>query len=47
LNIKGLPFTIKGIEIDNEKIIFDKDLLELENGLVVDKDFTEIHFIGI
>ena len=47
INVKGLPFDIKGIEIDNEKIMFDKDLLDYHNGLVVDKDFTEIHFIGV
>ena len=47
INLKGLPFKIKGIEIDNEKIIFDKESLILENGLEVDKDFTELHFIGI
>jgi alpha-glucosidase len=47
INIKGLPFNIKGIEIDKETILFDKASLDLENGLVVHKDFTEIHFIGV
>jgi alpha-glucosidase len=46
-NFKGLPFKIKGVEIDNETIIFDKNLLDLESGIIIDKDFTELHLIGV
>ncbi|MNE51984.1 hypothetical protein D3C80_1466380 [compost metagenome] len=46
INLIGLPFKIKRIEIDNEKFSFSKKVLELENHLIVDKEFTELHIIG-
>ncbi len=47
IELIGLPFTIKEIEIDNEvvpleSIQFDKK----ENTIVVRKDFTELHIVG-
>jgi alpha-glucosidase len=46
INLIGLPFKIKRIEIDNEKFSFDKKVFELDNYLIVDKEFTELHIIG-
>jgi alpha-glucosidase len=43
----GLPFDVKGIEIDNEKILFDKEAINVAEGIVIDKDFTELHIIGV
>jgi alpha-glucosidase len=43
--LHGVPFIIKEIEIDNEKV----DLANFntkENSIVVSKEFTEIHIIG-
>jgi alpha-glucosidase len=46
INLIGLPFKIKKIEIDNEAISFDKKTLEMDNSLIVNKEFTELHIIG-
>ena len=46
LNLFGLPFKVKSIEIDNEKASFDKKVFEKENYLIVDKEFSELHFFG-
>jgi len=46
INLFGLPFKVKEIEIDNEKFIFDRKTLEKDNYLIVDKEFTELHIIG-
>jgi alpha-glucosidase len=46
INLFGLPFKVKEIEIDNEKFIFDRKTLENENYLIVDKEFTELHIFG-
>jgi alpha-glucosidase len=41
-----LPFKVKEIEIDNEKISFDINAFEKGNYLIVDKEFSELHIIG-
>lgn len=46
INLIGLPFKVTEIEIDNEKIEFDKISFELNNFLLVDKEFNELHIIG-
>jgi alpha-glucosidase len=46
INLFGLPFKVKEIQIDNEKISFDKKTLDSENYLIIDKEFTELHIIG-
>lgn len=46
INLFGLPFKVKEIEIDNEKISFDFNTFEKENYLIVDKEFSELHIIG-
>jgi alpha-glucosidase len=46
INLFGLPFKVKKIEIDNEQILFDKKTFEKGNYLIVDKEFTELHIIG-
>jgi alpha-glucosidase len=46
INLFGLPFNVKEIEIDNEKIAFDRKTFEKENYLIVDKEFTELHIFG-
>jgi alpha-glucosidase len=45
INLFGLPFKIKTIEVDNE-IIEINDVSTSENTLIIDKDFTELHLIG-
>ena len=46
INLKGLPFKVKRIEIDNEKI--DLNTIQSDGGTTweIDKDFTELHIIG-
>jgi alpha-glucosidase len=46
INLKGLPFKVKKVEVDNEKIALDKLYLNGDNSIVIDKDFTELHLIG-
>jgi len=46
INLFGLPFGVKEIQIDNEKISFDKKIFDSEHYLIIDKEFTEIHIIG-
>lgn len=46
INLIGLPFKVTEIEIDNEKIVFDKEGFELNHFLIVDKEFNELHIIG-
>ncbi len=45
--IHGLPFKIKTIEFDNEEVSFDKVAFDGKHTLIVDKDFSELHFIGV
>jgi alpha-glucosidase len=47
INLKGLPFKVKKIEIDNEKVTLEKVQLNGDNFLIIDKDFSELHIIGI
>jgi alpha-glucosidase len=44
--LHGLPFKIGSIEIDNEKMDMEKFNTE-ENSIIVSKEFTEIHIIGL
>lgn len=44
--LHGLPFKISSIEIDNEKMNIEKFNAE-ENSIIVSKEFTEIHIIGL
>lgn len=46
INLIGLPFKVTEIEIDNEKITFDKIAFEEHHFLIVDKEFNELHIIG-
>jgi alpha-glucosidase len=46
INLHGLPFTVKSIELDNEVIPFEKVSFDGQNTLVIDKDFSELHLIG-
>ena len=46
INFYGLPFKIKKILIDKELITISKASFA-SNSLIVNKDFTEIHIIGI
>jgi alpha-glucosidase len=46
VNLKGLPFKVKRIEVDNEKITFEDVQFNGGNFLIIDKDFTEIHLFG-
>jgi alpha-glucosidase len=46
INLIGLPFKVKTIEIDNVEVPFDSFTLENDNYLIVDKEFTTFHIIG-
>ncbi len=46
INLIGLPFKVTEIEIDNEKVEFDKIIFESSHVLLVDKGFNELHIIG-
>ncbi|MFV8269351.1 glycoside hydrolase family 31 protein [Flavobacterium sp. GT2N3] len=46
INLIGLPFKVKMIEIDNVEVSFDKNTLENESYLIVDKEFTTFHITG-
>ncbi|KQO21351.1 glycosyl hydrolase [Flavobacterium sp. Leaf82] len=46
INLIGLPFKVAEIEIDNEKIEFDRINFEENGFLIVDKEFNELHIIG-
>ncbi|MFM2370025.1 MAG: hypothetical protein RL619_2342, partial [Bacteroidota bacterium] len=46
INLIGLPFKVKEIEIDNEKVSFDKKTFENDNYLIVNKEFSGLHIIG-
>ncbi|MFD0861643.1 glycoside hydrolase family 31 protein [Sungkyunkwania multivorans] len=46
IKLHGLPFKVKTIEFDNEEIPFEKVKLNGDNTLLIDKNFTELHFIG-
>ncbi len=46
INLIGLPFKVAEIEIDNERVLFDKESFEQNHFLLVDKGFNELHIIG-
>ena len=46
LNLHGLPFEIKEIQIDNEIISLDDLIINDTTSMVIDKNFSEIHLIG-
>ena len=46
INLIGLPFKVKKIEIDNVEVSFDSNLLENESYLIIDKGFTAFHITG-
>lgn len=46
INLIGLPFKVKMIEIDNVEVSFDRNTLENESYLIVDKGFTSFHITG-
>jgi alpha-glucosidase len=46
INFKGLPFKIKKIELDNEKISLEDVDFNGTDTLFLPKDFTELHLIG-
>ena len=46
LNIYGLPFEVKEIQLDNEVIDIKRLIVDEYSNIVIDKDFTELHIIG-
>lgn len=46
LRLHGLPFKIKYIEIDNEKVTLEEVKLNGNNIIYINKDFTELHITG-
>ncbi len=46
LNLKGLPFKIASIEVDNVKVPLKELKLNGDNSIEVKKDFTELHIAG-
>tara|TARA_R110002049_G_scaffold292252_3_gene476671 strand:- start:24366 stop:26768 length:2403 start_codon:yes stop_codon:yes gene_type:complete len=46
LNLHGLPFKIKKIEVDNVEILFKDIKLNGDNTLILDKEFTELHIMA-
>lgn len=47
INMNGLPFEVKSIEIDNVEIGFDDiDFDKSTNSFIVSKEFSEIHITG-
>ncbi|MFH6604932.1 glycoside hydrolase family 31 protein [Maribacter algicola] len=47
INLHGLPFKIKKIEVDNVKVALEELKLNGDNSIQITKDFTELHIIGI
>ena len=46
VNLHGLPFKIKAIEVDNVQVPLKELKLNGDNSIVITKDFTELHIIG-
>ncbi|MBR9845141.1 MAG: DUF4968 domain-containing protein [Algicola sp.] len=46
LNIYGLPFEVKEIQLDNEVIDIKRLIVGEQSNIVIDKDFSELHIIG-
>jgi alpha-glucosidase len=47
INLHGLPFKVKKIEIDNELVSFEKVHFDGKHTLIIDKEFSELHIIGL
>ncbi|WCO03036.1 glycoside hydrolase family 31 protein [Psychroserpens ponticola] len=47
LKIYGLPFEVKEIQLDNEIIDIKRLILDEYSNIVIDKDFSELHIIGV
>jgi len=45
LNLIGLPFEIKKIEIDNVEILYKDIKFTKDDKLIIDKDFNELHIM--
>jgi alpha-glucosidase len=46
INLIGFPFKVKSIEVDNEEVPFDSAKFEVDNYLLVAKEFNVLHIIG-
>jgi len=46
INFHGLPFKVKKILFDKEQVTLSNASFK-DNTLIIDKDFTEIHIIGV
>lgn len=46
LNIYGLPFKVKEIQVDNEVIDIKRLMVDKHSNIIIDKDFSELHIIG-
>jgi len=46
INLNSLPFKVKKIEIDNEKMPLEQIQFNGKNSILIDKDFTELHIFG-
>ncbi|WP_369765031.1 glycoside hydrolase family 31 protein [Flavobacterium sp. WC2429] len=46
INLIGLPFKVKSIEIDNEEVSFNSLAFEINDYLIVDKEFNVLHITG-
>lgn len=46
INLIGMPFKVRSIEIDNEKVDIDIEALETNNYLIVEKEFNVLHITG-
>ncbi|MBT8312712.1 MAG: DUF5110 domain-containing protein, partial [Flavobacteriaceae bacterium] len=46
INLLGLPFKIKAIEVDNVQVPLQEIKPNGDNTILVSKDFTELHIIG-
>lgn len=47
LQFHGLPFKIGIIELDNERVNYESVDYHGDNTIVISKDFTELHLIGV
>lgn len=47
MHLHGIPFAIGMIELDNERVNYERVSFTGEDTVVVPKDFTEIHLIGV
>jgi alpha-glucosidase len=45
LNLIGLPFEIKKIEIDNVEVLYKDIKFTKDNAMIIDKRFTELHIM--